>query len=161
MGQAGSRGWGDPADVFLKLAGRWRIRRVIGAAGLEGEAVFSPDGVNLLYREQGILTLADGRSLEAERRYVFREAVQGFSVFFAERPFGLFHEISLLVEGEDLAGQSSHTCGADLYLSRYVFGGEGFRVTHRVRGPRKDYLSETAYDRVSATKTVFADRSVR
>ena len=143
--------WGQPATLFPRLAGRWRIAREIGrTASLQGEAVFAQgaDGA-LRYRESGRLLLVSGNELEAERHYIFRAAPDGFAVFFAEPPHALFHEIALRVEEGTLTGEAAHDCQPDNYLSRYLFAPDGsFTVRHRVTGPRKDYESVTVYRRV-------------
>jgi hypothetical protein len=100
------------------------------------------------YREQGRLTLTNGQSLDAERRYFFREENDGFAVFFAETPPSLFHRVALRREGATLIGTATHLCEADRYDSRYEFFADGdFSVQHRVEGPRKRYSMITRYAR--------------
>lgn len=143
--------WGGPGEVFGRLSGRWEIRRRIEPAGaLEGLAVFAPEGRGGLdYRERGELRLADGFTAAAERRYFYRARPAGFAVFFAGRPPRLFHAVDLAADGQGrLCGRARHLCGADLYLTGYLFLPDGrFVIRHRVRGPRKAYRMTTWYRR--------------
>lgn len=136
--------------VLPALLGHWRLARSVSdGSRLIGRTTFervTPDSLD--YHEQGILTLASGESFEAFRRYVFQETASGFSVWFAETPLRLFHEIILQPEGSGWCGEAEHLCGADLYHSRYHFSGpEAFTIEHRVDGPRKGYTMITQYSR--------------
>ncbi|MDJ0945107.1 MAG: DUF6314 family protein [Kiloniellales bacterium] len=143
--------WGGPGAVFDRLAGRWEIaRRIEPGGGLEGSAVFAPDGAGgLAYREAGELRLANGVTVAAERCYLYRPRPDGFAVYFAEMPPRLFHEIALTADRRGWRrGRARHLCAADLYLTRYAFLPDGrFVLRHRVRGPRKAYRITTWYRR--------------
>jgi hypothetical protein len=149
--------WGEPSRVFDLLRGAWSLSRQISeAASMAGMAIFTPaadDG--LAYRECGTLRLANGTSFEAERRYVFRPRRGGFTVFFAETPPRLFHDVLLSAAGEALSGEATHLCAADIYVSRYTFRPDGsFSIRHYVRGPRKSYCSDTLYRRLGPQTTL-------
>ncbi len=142
--------WGGPGDVFARLAGDWRIERTVSnGAVLTGTARFAPGGSGeLVYDEQGVLRLADGRTFRASRGYVFRARPNGFAVYFGDEPEKLFHDITLRREGETLTGEGEHPCRNDLYRSRYVFSASGdFALGHVAKGPRYDYAMETHYRR--------------
>lgn len=114
-----------------------------------GTAVFEAgmDGF-ISYHETVLLRLATGGSFDAERRYLYAARPDGFTVYFFETPPRLFHEISLVRDQSDWVGGATHMCGADIYDSHYVFAADaGFSVSHRVRGPRKNYLSHTVFKR--------------
>jgi len=117
---------------------------------MTGTATFIPHSAGRLdYREQGQFRLPDGRTLDAERRYIFEETESGFTVFFAETPPRLFHRIELERIGQTLAGNGTHVCRDDHYASRYEFHAEGsFVIVHAVSG-RKAYAMETRYVRAS------------
>jgi len=139
--------------VFDRLEGIWALERVIeGQASMTGTAVFAPrpDG-RLRYREEGRVRLLDGRSFDAHRAYLFEGRPDGFAVFFAEEPPRLFHHIALdpgAGNGVTWTGAAAHLCAADLYDSGYRFLADGrFIVRHAVRGPRKDYVTTTAFRR--------------
>lgn len=98
------------------------------------------------YAEDGLLTLADGHSLEATRRYLFETTADGFTVRFAGSPARLFHRVALRPAGAKLVGVALHHCGDDRYESRYEFRCDGsFSIRHAVTGPRKNYAIETDY----------------
>lgn len=148
--QVGDALWGNADDVFGNLSGHWRIDRTMdGRALMQGAASFSATREGLAYHERGQITLASG-VFDAERRYVFGPLPQGFSVWFAETPARLFHEIELVARDGALVGEAVHPCGDDIYTSRYVFRDDGaFTTAHIVRGPRKDYVLETMYRRAA------------
>jgi hypothetical protein len=143
--------WGQPADVLEHLHGAWHFDRTIDdKANMAGEASFALHSEGfVLYRESGLLRLASGEEFNSHRSYLFREAPCGFAVFFAESPPRLFHQITLRDSKQgELAGDATHSCGEDLYVSTYQFmPGFVFSVHHRVHGPKKNYLSHTVFRR--------------
>ncbi len=148
-------GWGSAASVFASLAGCWRLQRQIataeGSAAFSGEALFLPGaGDSLIYRENGRLRLPDGTELDAEQSYVFLKECDGFSILFPSTRL-LFQKVSLTPSGTLLSGTATHACGEDVYDSRYAFEPDGgFRIRHRVAGPRKDYVSDTRHIRADS-----------
>jgi hypothetical protein len=137
-------------DIIRPLVGSWMLRRAIdNGASMIGTASFADFGGGRVdYREQGPLRLPDGQVIDAERRYIFEEADDGFIVWFAETPPRLFHRVALAEDGTDLVGTASHLCGDDRYDSRYEFRADGsFSVRHMVVGPRKRYAIATLYSR--------------
>lgn len=129
------------------FAGDWRLtRRIDDARGqqsgsFEGTARFEPDGLGLRYRESGTLTLDAGGEFAATRRYLWRLADGRVQVFFDDgRPF---HDFAADGVGSD------HPCGADLYRVRYDFSQwPEWQATWTVRGPNKEYVSQSRYRRV-------------
>lgn len=116
---------------------------------MTGTATFTPRGAERFdYLEHGQFHLLDGRTLDAQRRYIFAERDGGFAVLFAEDPPRLFHNVALARSGPNLVGSATHRCADDSYDSRYEFRDDGsFIVEHRVRGPRKRYVMLTRYSR--------------
>jgi hypothetical protein len=136
--------------VLTCLSGKWFLRRSIdNGASMTGTASFADLGAGRLdYREQGQLRLPDGQYIDAERRYVFAEHADGFSVWFAETPPRLFHRVVLSHVGSGVVGDTTHLCGDDRYDSRYEFDADGsFAIRHAVRGPAKRYDITTRYRR--------------
>jgi hypothetical protein len=83
----------------------------------------------------------------AERRYLWSADL---SVWFEDGRF--FHNVP------PHGGPTAHWCDPDQYDGQYDFADwPAFRVTWRVRGPRKDYRMETLYRRVDD----FADAAAR
>ncbi|MDO7625575.1 MAG: DUF6314 family protein [Loktanella sp.] len=109
---------------------------------MTGTATFSPNGAGLLYCEKGILTLATGAQLQAERSYLWDTAGTDIAVRFADgKPFHGFTP-----DGSAIG--TSHLCGADWYNVTYDFTAwPAWSATWIVTGPRKDYTSVTAYNR--------------
>ncbi|MFM9925788.1 DUF6314 family protein [Variovorax sp. H27-G14] len=144
--------WGTPDTVFDALIGAWALERTIeGQARMSGTAVFSPLGPHMLkYREEGRIRLADGKEFDGHREYLFERAPAGFLVHFAETPPRLFHAIAVVPDGDALAGSATHLCTPDTYDSGYRFLPDGsFTIRHTVHGPRKSYLSATAFTRLA------------
>ena len=131
-------------DTFLP--GRWTVERTLedaalGAGAFAGEAVFTPDGDGLLWRERGRLRLGayDG---PAERTLRIVPDGEAWLVRFADgRPF---HPL-------DLRGGTwavVHPCGEDRYEGDYrVAGPDELEVRWRVRGPAKDARIASRYRR--------------
>lgn len=136
-------------DPLRRLEGQWHLHRKISDGSIfHGRAAWLRDGTDLLrYREEGTMRLAGGASFPCYRTYLYRQQPFGFSVFFDERPERLFHEVELLA-GPDgaLVGEAPHLCGRDLYETRYELGAS-LTITHRVTGPRKDYVMIGTYAR--------------
>lgn len=142
--------WGTADTVFDHLEGGWTLaREIVGTARMSGKAVFRrlPNGL-FAYREEARVQLQNGRSHAGSQTYFFERAPEGFAVHFAEEPLRLFHAVAIVRQGDALVGGTTHLCVADRYDSRYVFRADGsFEVEHTVKGPRKDYLSRTVFQR--------------
>lgn len=128
--------------------GLWRIERRIrdlraGTGGtLVGFATFRPEAGGLRCEERGRLSYGGGPSLEAARDYLWLPDSPGrIAVRFADgRPFHAF----------DLgpAAQADHWCDPDSYRVDYEFSGwPVWTMVWAVRGPRKDYVSESTFRR--------------
>lgn len=128
------------------FAGRWRIGRRIddrlgGTTGhFAGVAEFHPVAGGLAYREEGRLALDDGTAFTAVRSYLWRAEGARIHVDHADgRPFHSFGP-------RELAAR--HWCDPDDYRVRYDFAAwPEWRVEWVVRGPRKDYTTESLYSR--------------
>ncbi|OMP89270.1 tRNA A64-2'-O-ribosylphosphate transferase [Diplodia seriata] len=133
-------------------------------------------GEELLYAEEGVLAIEkeDGTAMEvpARRRYVWRRyragregegegEGEGISIWFVKEDGESVDYLFLDMEVRGVGGQGEgrrleargrHPCGEDVYDATFVFGGgeqqgEGMVVTYVVKGPTKDYVSETRYTR--------------
>ncbi|MBB3177745.1 DUF6314 family protein [Variovorax sp. Sphag1AA] len=145
--------WSGVHAVFDRLEGSWDLDRTIeDQATMTGTARFTRQHADVLaYREEGRVRLADGKVLDAHREYRFERAPRGFTVFFAEEPPRVFHQIELACDGDAFAGHATHLCSPDIYDSSYRFLADGtFVIGHTVRGPRKDYVSATLFKRRKA-----------
>ncbi len=147
---AESERWGGSDNILAALAGSWSLSRTVdNGASMTGAASFADRGNGQFdYHERVELRLADRRSVEGERRYIFAEIAGGFAVLFAERPPRPFHRIALTHAGASLVGSGTHRCDDDRYDSRYAFRPDGtFTIEHAVVGPRKRYVISTRYTR--------------
>jgi hypothetical protein len=160
-------------DVFDRLSGVWSIDRSIEPGGrFEGRAVFRPDGPDrLAYEEHGDMILADGNRFEATRRYVYDWIGDGIHgrivVRFDDGPNRGNVFLSLDLQSADdaarpIEARDCHLCGKDVYDAVYRFvDANRFEFTCRVRGPRKDYVLRTAYNRMSAGDGAALDGAIR
>jgi len=119
-----------------------------------------------LYVEEGTLKTDKGFELRASRRYVYRyneeaDTIRAFFVkedgltvdyFFNEAGFEAPRSDVEVTEGKSWVANGSHLCEKDMYESRYEFRFVGARlekwsIKYVVKGPRKDYVSETWFER--------------
>ncbi|KAF2487277.1 hypothetical protein BDY17DRAFT_306680 [Neohortaea acidophila] len=141
----------------------------------EGSATFKPRAnahSELLYSEQGELKMDNGVTLTANRKYVYRYSTDEdkISAWFVteeskqndgrEELDYLFHDLELEQVDGGWVGRGEHLCEMDAYWAFYDFrpsklttelankAVDVFGVRYKVKGPQKDYTSDTAYQRV-------------
>lgn len=148
----------------------------------EGTATFRPrkptadtTAGELLYSEQGELKMENGLVLKANRKYVYRYSSDEdkISAWFVkedtkqsdgkEEVDYLFHDLEIDSSGTGWSGRGEHLCSLDMYWAYYEFrmpkvaeaGSEMnvFGVKYKVKGPQKDYTSDTAYQRTLMEKS--------
>ncbi|MGH1367286.1 MAG: DUF6314 family protein [Maritimibacter sp.] len=129
--------------------GRWRMTRQIDDAlanqlgQFVGEAVFVAQPGGLHYTERGTLTL-NGTGFAASRSYMWREVEAGVEVDFEDGRF--FHGFALAQPRQ----KAHHSCSPDEYSVTYDFAAwPRWRAIWAVKGPRKDYVSNTQYERIA------------
>ncbi|MCP5369062.1 MAG: hypothetical protein H6907_13720 [Hyphomicrobiales bacterium] len=135
-------------DLRAYLLGRWRLsRRIVdhgrGVTGtFDGEALFTPRGDDLLYREQGVMRLGDfSGSAFRDYLYTFPAPARARVLFDDGHPF---HEVDL----SQGAAEARHLCGADTYHGRYDLDGPAaWTLAWRVTGPHKDLDLTAVYRR--------------
>jgi hypothetical protein len=120
------------------LAGRWRLERIVPQFGeMRGAATFTAAPAGLIYREDGISTIA-GASYPFFRSYLYAPGEDGFAVYFEASATRLFQRVVLKPCAGGQGGNAIHVCGEDVYRSRYKLLDTGVLVIrHAVRGPRK------------------------
>ncbi|EME42204.1 hypothetical protein DOTSEDRAFT_73128 [Dothistroma septosporum NZE10] len=124
----------------------------------------------LLYSEDGELKMENGLTFKANRKYIYRYDADEdkISAWFVkedtkqkdgkEEADYLFHDLEMdSPQGNTWAGRGEHLCSLDMYWAYYEFrlpkiAEEGdkvdvFGVRYKVKGPQKDYTSDTAYER--------------
>lgn len=138
---------------------------------LDGMASFHPRlptsklyDLEYLYIESGTFTTKTGFTMTANRRYVYRysEANDTLSVWFVkpDRPLEvdyLFHNLAFAKPADArkagaCIAKADHLCVKDTYWTEYRLPLTGialrrFEVTHTVKGPDKDYVATTSYER--------------
>ncbi|MEO0937043.1 MAG: DUF6314 family protein [Pseudomonadota bacterium] len=126
--------------MLADFTGPWQLARTIAhadglTAALTGTATFTPEGRGLAYAETGALSIAGAPPFEATQRYTWDERL---GVHFADGRF--FHTVP--AQG----GPASHWCDPDQYDGVYDFSDwPRWTLRWQVRGPRKDYTSDTTY----------------
>jgi hypothetical protein len=144
------------------LLGLWQIKRQITDHGsaltfFEGQAlVTSLEQGLMLYHETGIL-MQHAQPFQAERRYIFKPSLSNWTIYFEETPLRVFQSFDFYLDlNLDLSldvypkrSRSSHVCGADLYESALeIMSSQRFELVHLVKGARKNYVSETVYEKL-------------
>lgn len=130
------------ACLLSDFEGTWLLERVIQPEGgtdmrFEGQAVWTRQGVDLAYREDGWLYIAGQPTMQAERRYLW---TRGLDVYFDDGRY--FHTVA--TDGSEI----HHWCDPDTYKGQYDFTDwPEFSVTWNVTGPRKAYTSRSLYRR--------------
>ncbi len=141
-----------PADTGPKagrislpdFVGKWHLSRDIkehtgGTIRFTGEAILSGSHAQVAYRESGVVTLANNKTIPAERTYFWRAGLNGqIDVFFADERF--FHSFSTDKP------YAEHLCGDDRYKVTYDFTRwPVWTSVWQVKGPRKDYTMVSRY----------------
>lgn len=143
--------------LYDLLAGNWDFQRHASTGErMQGAAAFLPTAPQeLRYREEGRAILPGGRELSFFRNYLYRidpHQIGGavMTILFDGPTQGLFQRVPLDWVGDSWTGQGHHPCGQDIYRSDYRITPEPnpvLEISHRVSGPKKDYLLETTYRR--------------
>jgi hypothetical protein len=136
------------APGLADFEGDWRLERRIedALAGetwtFAGQARFAPVDGGFDYTETGTLSGPGGRTMQAERRYLWQAGPGGVDLYFADGAY--FHHIS----AGEARPEAEHLCGEDLYRVAYDFTDwPCWRAVWRVAGPRKDYVLHSSYAR--------------
>ncbi|KAK8206639.1 hypothetical protein M8818_004473 [Zalaria obscura] len=163
--------------IFDSLEGSWKLHRRLTSAlpafpsgTLTGSATFTPhaafNGSSYLYHETGELKTDQGHVLKAKRKYIYRYSAEDdkISAWFVKEPHTegqedvdyLFHELEFEKSEGRWIAKGDHLCDMDMYWAMYDFrigkemGEDGMQVwglRYKVKGPQKDYMSDTAYER--------------
>jgi hypothetical protein len=160
---------------FRAMQGTWNLTRRLTSAlptfpsgEFKGIASFRPRyptdpkyDAEYLYVEEGTLTTREGASMRGSRRYVYRylEATDKITVWFVKADNWsvdyFFHELEFKPHSEKMDGwhaSGHHLCKPDNYNPQYSFNFRGvalekFRVKYIVKGPKKDYVSDSWFSR--------------
>lgn len=165
--------------IFKGLQGTWRMRRSLDSklpgfpsGTFTGTATFAPHaafkGSAYLYHETGELVTEMGFKLRADRKYIYRYSQDDdkISMWFTKQDQKtgeedvdyLFHELEFERRDGRWIAKGDHLCNMDMYWALHDFrmevkNGEDdlaiWGLRYQVKGPQKDYSSDTAYERQS------------
>lgn len=147
--------------VFSLLQGSWSLIRTIaghgtmkGTANLQKTENTQLFAQNLLYREDGIFELNDGKKLETHKEYLYILQNDKLGVYFVEnrRQGRLFHILDFNKNETKnfLLAKAIHYCHEDIYNVRYkIYTNNHFQITYMVNGPKKNYISQTVFKRIN------------
>ena len=135
----------DNPSGLADFLGTWSLCRVVrdaltgGTAHLDGTVSITPKGQGAVWQEVGQLHLPGMPPMEARRTYLWSEVAPGeITVSFDNG--SPFHRILLRAP----FASDSHHCAPDHYKAAYAFADwPKWSVTWHVKGPRKDYVSES------------------
>ncbi|MES2198600.1 MAG: DUF6314 family protein [Chlamydiota bacterium] len=138
-------------SIFDSLPGTWSIQRTIYSFQNEllgtftGKALYKESSTHLLhYREEGLLH-RDGCESCAFKDYYYSYK-EGIEIYFDFKLTRLFHKMEFeLGDNFPFQARGVHHCGEDLYDMSYTFiSKEEYRTTVSVKGPRKNYIINSA-----------------
>ncbi|KAJ9626922.1 hypothetical protein H2203_003379 [Taxawa tesnikishii (nom. ined.)] len=161
-------------EIFDNLSGTWKLHRRLTSVlpdfpsgTFTGTATFTPHSAfnqsSYLYHETGELRTDQGHILRANRKYIYRYSPEDdkISAWFVKEPHTegeedvdyLFHELEFEYNEGRWIAKGDHLCDMDMYWALYDFrraeDGETkvWGLRYKVKGPQKDYMSDTAYER--------------
>ncbi|PVI00407.1 hypothetical protein DM02DRAFT_395380 [Periconia macrospinosa] len=163
--------------AFRAMQGGWVLQRKIDSrhtampgGTFKGKAHFHPRiptadayTAEYLYIEEGSLTMDNGLSFAASRRYVYRykESTDTITAWFVEEdglttstPFNTWEFYAPEDTYHGWLAKGHHWCSPDTYKNNCEFRFRGinletFGITYEVSGPKKDYSHESWYSRPS------------
>ncbi len=149
--------------IFNGLQGIWKIRRKLQHKNADhayaeaiGTAVFEKTDNNILfYREDGFLTTSTGQKLEFYREHFYEYSEKDDTIvkFFSEdqKKLTLMYNLKFkTTEKKEIVAIGEHLCINDTYKAEFRFPNDefnSFSLVYLVKGPEKDYVSDTFYER--------------
>lgn len=151
----------DRLQLFNQLQGTWQLERRWGMQGhMQGTARFQPWAQDILhYQEQGSAVFDNTKRVNAHRAYAYVYSQGEVAVHFwdqqRERPGALLHTLQFSPTetfNQHIAATALHHCAPDRYEAYYAFlSPQQFQLTYWVKGPRKDDVIQTYFDKVEET----------
>lgn len=160
--------------IFRSFEGTWSMHRrltsdlpAFPSGTFTGSATFTPNAAfnnsSYLYHETGELVTDTGHTLRANRKYIYRYSPEDekISVWFVKEPpvegeeevDYVFHELEFEFKDRRWIAMGDHLCDMDMYWALHDFRVDAqgnidkWGLRYKVKGPQKDYLSDTAYTR--------------
>ncbi|CAG9323266.1 unnamed protein product [Blepharisma stoltei] len=155
--------------LFRLLKGQWRWDRVIGNQWTAyGQCTWSEvnkdkDMERFLYHETGKLASSKMKQeldVQKEYYYCLNSAKKAIEVYFCNPDMtmgNLFIQLSFNSQSTSsnsepnwpFCSSSTHQCKLDQYDAKFTYDSENkLTISYTVKGPHKDYLSVTTYDRI-------------
>ena len=137
--------------IFRNLEGEWVIKRNLGAVGnAQGKAQFvkSKDNDHVLcYTEKLDVMLVRGgiqSGAHQEYRFVYDEARDSIEKYTSSEE--LMYKLNISAG----CASGAYQCKQDHYIAQYNFLNENhFTLTYSVKGPDKNYVITTEFERIS------------
>ena len=149
------------SQLLDHLEGHWQLSRSIEEEGaaMQGSARFVRVADDeLLYDEEGMLTLSNGQVIRCTRRYRFIASGERLRVLFNDGlDVGkLFVELTFGDETPGmLAAEDKHYCGQDIYSVVYRLSlPASYETDVFVTGPKKHYRALTRYTKITTVATI-------
>jgi hypothetical protein len=149
-------------QIFKILKGQWNFKRTISKFGnVRGVAVFEEIAPGALhYREDGLLLMEGNhkpQKIYKEYYYFYLKKEKKIIVRFSkvEEQESFFHVLTFEKRNIDrnypvLFAMGEHKCVDDFYEVSYLFfNDDKFKIIFNLRGPKKDYVLETNFQRGS------------
>jgi hypothetical protein len=140
--------------TFKILRGRWKIEREIKGIGkLQGIATFKTiDDDSYIYREDGIFQTKEFKE-KVYKEYIYILNHESILTYFYENneKKNLFLKLNFEKNNKDIfIANYCHLCNKDKYNSFYeIYDENKFKITYKVDGPEKNYISQTFYMRLN------------
>jgi len=151
--------------IFNQLQGGWQFERVlrenvslVSLGTAKGIANFKPHHNTLSYKEEGILINSDHALLKVHKEYLYyylenQDLIEKHTAH-NENSTGVMYTLKFdeAENFQSLYATGLHICKNDLYEAIYHFDTENFnkfKLVYRVKGPNKNYISETSYERIA------------
>jgi dimethylaniline monooxygenase (N-oxide forming) len=149
-----------PNIVLSALIGKWSFQRTIrhfntdveqNVSGTIHYSLHGPQLDTVLYREDGVFRLPNGREMDVFREYEYTENHGALEIYFIEdgKRADLFLGLKFQNKMQEYwEATSDHLCIKDLYKGTFQVTMDGIAaskvtITYRVNGPSKDYESVT------------------
>lgn len=143
-------------NIFVNLIGVWNFSRSIkdylNKAEISATGIVEFTSINLnktLYKEEGSL-LMNGKKISFTRKYYYCLEEGLIKIYFADGVnYGsLFHTLDINFKELPAMAKGRHLCINDLYQGVFHFYHENkFKNSFKIKGPHKDQLIDTVFDR--------------
>lgn len=153
-------------QIFSLFKGKWNFFRTLsdrstGASlgSVQGKVTFTTIKPNVvLYKEEGKLTTPLGDKLQTYREYLYQYYAEKDEIEKRHvkngKDTGSFYLLKFQSDSTTnataISAVGEHLCVRDHYSAGYQFvTANTFSLRYEVRGPEKDYISETTFNKIT------------